>query len=146
MNSNVLASNQATLIGVIDPDAYAAGTEVTPWLSLADFGAIQAVVSVGDMQATSTVDAKLEQATDSSGTGAKDITGKSATQFVAGTDDNKQSIINCRSEELDVANGFDYVRLSVTTATAASDSGGFVIGHNARYQPEADAASVKEVV
>jgi len=104
-------------------------------------------VLVGEMQATSTVDAKLEQATDGSGTGAKDISGKSITQLTAaGSDDDKQVIINCRDDELDVANSFTHVRLSITTATAASDSAGLILGHDSRYSPETDLASVDEVV
>jgi hypothetical protein len=147
MNSNVLPSDRATLLATIDPDAYGAGTVVSDYVSLADFESLQAIVMVGEMQATSTVDAKLLQATDSSGTGAKDITGKAITQLTAaGTDDDKQAIINCRSEELDVANSFTHVALSMTTATAASDSSGLILGHSARYQPATDLSSVDEVI
>ena len=147
MNVNILPSNEAVLAGVIDPDAYAAGTYTSGWVHMGTYEAIQAIVMVGTMATNSTVDAKLEQATDSSGTGAKDISGKAITQLTeAGTDSDKQAIINCRSDELDVANGFDYVRLSMTVATAASDSGGIVLGHYARYQPATDATTVDEVV
>ena len=146
-NANILQSNRAVLMATIDPDAYGAGTLTSDWVSLADFGYIQALVLVGEMQATSTVDAKLEQATDGSGTGAKDISGKSITQLTAaGSDDDKQVIINCRDDELDVANSFTHVRLSITTATAASDSAGLILGHDSRYSPETDLASVDEVV
>lgn len=146
-NANILPSNRAVLMATVDPDAYGAGTVTSDWVSLADFEYIQALVLVGEMQATSTVDAKLEQATNGSGSGAKDISGKSITQLTAaGSDDDKQVIINCRSEELDVTNSFTHVRLSITTATAASDSAGLILGHNARYAPATDLASVDEVV
>ena len=109
-NPNNLPSNRAVLMATVDPDAYGAGTVTSDWVSLADFEYIQALVLVGEMQATSTVEAKLEQATDGSGTGAKDISGKSITQLTAaGSDDDKQAIINCRSEELDVTNSFTHV-------------------------------------
>jgi len=131
----------------IDPDAYGAGTVTSGWVSLADYEYIQAIVMVGEMQATSTVDAKLEQAQDGSGTGAKDITGKAITQLTAaGSDSDKQAILNCRSEELDVTNAFTHVRLSITTATAASDSAGLILGSDARYFPATDATTVDEVV
>jgi len=147
MNINVLPSDQAVLAAIIDPDAYAASTVTSGWVHMGTFEAIQAIVMAGTLGSSATLDAKLEQATDSSGTGAKDITGKAITQLTqAGTDSDKQAIINCRSEELDVANGFDYVRLSMTIGTATSDAGGLVLGHYPRYAPATDATTVDEVV
>lgn len=147
MNANIKPSNEAVLVGVIDPDANTVATYTTAWVHMGAFGAIQAIVFAGTLGASATLDAKLEQATDGSGTGAKDITGKEITQLTqAGTDSDKQAIINCRSDELDVANGFDYVRLSMTVGTATSDCGACVLGHHARYQPAADLATVDEVV
>lgn len=147
MNPNILPSNEAVLAGIIDPDAYAASTVTSGWVSLVTYEAIQAIVMAGTLGSSATIDAKLEQASNSGGTGAKDITGKSITQLTqAGTDSDKQAIINCRSDELDVANGFTHVRLSMTIGTATSDAGGLILGHYARYQPATDLASVDEVV
>lgn len=147
-NPNVLPSNRGVLAGVIDPDATAAGTVTTGWVSMATYQSIQAIALAGTLGASATFDAKLEQATDSSGTGAKDISGKAITQLTqAGTDESdKQGIINCRGDELDIAGGFDHVRLSVTVATATSDACGLILGYDAYYQPATDAASVAEVV
>jgi len=147
MSINILPSNCAVLAGIIDPDAYAASTVTSGWVSLVTYEAIQAIVMAGTLGASATLDAKLEQASDGSGTGAKDITGKAITQLTqAGTDSDKQAIINCRSDELDVANNFTHVRLSMTIGTATSDAGGLILGHYARYQPATDLASVDEVV
>lgn len=147
MNPNILPSNDAVLAGVIDPDLNAAGTYTTGWISMATFEAIQAIVLAGALGTSATLDAKLEQATDSSGTGAKDISGKALTQLTdAGSDSDKQAIINCRSDELDVNNGFTHVRLSMTVAVASSDSAAVVLGHYARYQPASAISSVDEVV
>ena len=146
-NPNVRPSDVAPITGVIDPDAKAAATYTTGWVSMADAEQILASILVGEIDATGTVDAKLEQASDSSGTGAKDITGKAITQLTAaGTDSAKQAQINCRSSELDVANGFDHVRLSVTIGTAAADMSAIVQSLNARYAPLADVSTVDEIV
>ncbi len=146
-NTNVLPSAKAVLAGAIDPDAYAAGAVSSGWVSMADFGAIQAVVMAGTLGASATLDAKLEQATDGSGTGVKDVTGKAITQLTkAGSDDDKQAIINCYAEDLDVNNSFTHVRLTLTVGTATSDAGALVLGHNARYQPATAAATVAETV
>lgn len=146
-NPNTLPSNRAVLAGVIDPDAATAATYTTGWISMADFGSIQAVIMAGTLGTSATLDAKLEQASDGSGTGAKDITGKAITQLTqGGTDSDKQAIINCRAEELDVDNSFTHVRLSVTVGTATSDVAAFVLGHDARYAPADDISTVDEVV
>lgn len=147
MNPNIQPSDNAVFVGVIDPDLNAAGTLTTGWISMATFEAVQCVVMAGALGTSATLDAKLEQASDSGGTGVKDIAGKLITQLTeAGGDNDVQAIINCRSDELDVDNRFNHVRLSMTVAVASSDSAGFVLGHYARYQPAADAATVVEVV
>lgn len=143
---NNLPSDEVALVGVIDPDAYAANTYTTAWVDMGEYNAIKATVFAGDLGTNATLDAKLEQATDSSGTGAKDISGKAITQLTqAGTDSNKQAIINLRDDELDVANAFTHARLSVTVAVATSDVSATVDGFYARYTP-ANLASVDEVV
>ena len=144
---NVLPTKRVTLQGVVDPEDLAAGTTTSAWVDMAKFGNLMAMVAVGTMGSTGTVDAKLEQATDSSGTGAKDVTGKAITQLTeAGSDDDKQVFINCRHQDLDYDNSFAFVRLSVTTAVASSPVFGAVFGLDARSMPEDDLASVDEVV
>jgi hypothetical protein len=149
LNPNALFSQQVALVGIIDADAYAAGAVSTGWIAAKNFDQFLAIVAVGDMVATSTVDGKLEQATDGAGTGAKDITGKAITQFTAaGTDSNKQALINLRPEELDIANNFTHFRLTMTVATAASDAMGIVLGGAPRIgnANENDLAAVDEIV
>lgn len=141
-------SDRFHLVGVIDPDANAAGTLLTVWVNAALYESFMAFISAGDLGSSATLDAKLRQATDSSGTGAKDITGKSITQLTqAGTDkSNKQAFINLESEDLDTNNGFTWVALSMTGATATSDYAGYLFGFNSRYQDAAHISSVIEEV
>lgn len=148
MNLNAKPSEICAVAGVIDPDAYAANTYTTGWVAVKNFLALMAIIMVGDLGSSATVDAKLEQATSSGGAGAKDITGKTITQLTqAGTDSDKQAVINLRPEELDVDNGFAYVRLSMTVATAASDAGGVLLGFYPSRGPaiDVDATTVDSV-
>lgn len=146
-NPNIKPSAVAPIIKVLDPVSQGAGTVTTGWVSMADSDAVLAILQVGAMSASSTVDAKLQQATDSSGTGAKDITGKAITQLTqAGTDSNKQVEINCWSHELDVAGGFNHVRLSVTVAAAASLISALVLSFYGRYETVTDSTTVDEIV
>lgn len=147
--SNLRVSDEVAIVGAIDPDATAAGTVTSGWIAAADFGAFQAIVMAGTLGTSATVDAKIEQATDSSGTGAKDITGSDITQLTqAGSDDDKQVAIGILASDLDVDNDFDHIRLSITVGTATSDVGGLVIGTNPRVGVASayDASTVDEIV
>lgn len=144
---NVLGSSRAQVAAVIDPDVLTAATHTSGWVSMATWKSIVAIVMAGTLGASATLDAKLEQATDGSGTGAKDITGKAITQLTqAGSDSDKQAVINCRDDELDTANGFTHVRLSITVATASSDGAGLILGLDANHQTATDATTVDEIV
>lgn len=149
MNATLLASDRAAVVGVIDPDATGASTVTTGWIAARDFHSFLAIVMAGTLGSSATLDAKLEQATSAAGAGAKDITGKAITQLTqAGTDSDKQALINLSPNEMDVTNGFTHFRLSITVGTATSDAGGIVIGLDPRYGPAslADLASVDEIV
>lgn len=149
MNGNLNPSMAAAVVGIINPVSQAAGTVTTGWVDMQKFGALLALLAVGALGASATVDAKIQQATDGSGTGAKDVTGSAITQLTkAGTDDNKQALINLRQEDLDKNNGFRFARLSVTVGTAASLIAATVLGLNARYgaATDNDATSVDEIV
>lgn len=145
-NANIKPSDRAPVLAVIDPDAYTAATYTSGWVDMSLWGSLQAIVFAGTLGSGATLDAKLEQATSAAGAGAKDITGKAITQLTqAGTDSDKQAVINCQSEDLDVEGGFRYVRLSMTVGNATSDAGGVVLGMDPRYAPT-DASTVDEVV
>lgn len=149
MNPNILTTDECALVGAIDADAYAASTVTSGWIAAKNFNRFAALIAVGDMVATATLNAKLQQATDASGTGAKDITGKAVTALTAaGTDDNKQAWINLHQDELDAQGSFTHFRLSMTLATAGADLAGYVFGLSPTYGPASDndAASVDEII
>lgn len=144
-----LMSEDVAVLATVDPDVLTAATHTSDWADMSSFQKIMAIVMVGTLGSSATVDAKLEQATDSSGTGAKDVSGKAITQLTdGGSDSDKQAIINLRADELDVAGDFTHVRLSITVATASSDGGGIILGQCARRQPASDydLSTVDEIV
>ena len=140
MFPNSKASEMLAVLATIDPASQAAGALSTGWVSVANHLGFLAVVQTGVLGTSATVDAKLQQALDSSGTGAKDITGKAITQIVKATGDNKQALINIKPEELDTVNGFGFVRVTVTVGVAASITSAQLLGVNPRFAP-ADAAN-----
>lgn len=145
-NFNVRPSDRATVVATIDPSSQAAGAATSDWVSMADFHSIEAIILAGALGASATVDAKLQQATDASGTGAKDISGKSITQLTkAGTDDNKQAVLNCYAGDLDAANDFTHVALVITVATAACLTAAVILGHDAAVQPATALSTVDSI-
>ena len=145
MYPNAKASELLAILATIDPASQAVGTATTGWVSVANHHGLLAVLQTGVLGASATLDAKLQQATDSSGTGAKDVSGKAITQIVKASGDNKQALINVKPEELDTVNGFGFVRVTVAVGVAASITGAQLLGVNPRYAP-ADAGNQAAVV
>lgn len=143
MFPNAKGSELLAVLATINPSSQGAGTANSGWISMANFHEILAVIQTGTLGASATVDAKIQQATDSSGTSAKDVTGKAITQLTSGN--NKQMLINLRAQELDVANSFNYVQLSITVGTAATGTSAVVLGLNPRFAT-ADALNQAGVV
>lgn len=149
MNSNLKPSDAVAVVGAIDPDVTPASTVSTAWVNMADWGALKAIVMAGTLGASATLDAKFEQASDGAGTGAKDVTGSAIAQLTqAGTDSDKQAVIEVFADQLDINNGFTHLRLSLTVGTATSDVGALLLGFYPRKgaASDSDAATVDEIV
>lgn len=114
--------------GQIKPAAYVPSTVNGAWVSLADYTQAAALIVVGAMGANATLNAKLQQAKDASGTAAKDITGKAITPLTqAGGDGDEIVTLPVRAGELDIANAFTHIRVQVTTAVANVDYGAVLV-------------------
>ena len=148
MFPNAKGSELFSVLATIDPASQAVGTVTTGWISAGNHHSLLALVQSGVLGTGATLDAKLQQATDASGTGAKDVTGKAITQIVKATGDNKQALINLRPDDLGVTNGYAFVRLSLTVAVAASLTAAQLLGFNPRFAPgdASNQAAVAQVV
>lgn len=147
-NPNLLPSQRAAVVGVINPASLGIGAVSTAWIAMKNYESLLALIKTGILGAAATLDAKFEQATDSGGSGVKDVTGKAIAQLVKATNDDDQAEINLRADELDVNGGFDHVRLTVTVAAAASFADATVWAFDPHYGPASDndLASVVEIV
>jgi hypothetical protein len=148
MFPNAKGSELFSVLATIDPASQAVGTVTTGWISAGNHHTLLALVQSGVLGTGATLDAKLQQATDASGTGGKDVTGKAITQIVKANGDNKQALINLRPDDLDVTNGYAFVRLSLTVAVAASLTAAQLLGFNPRFAPgdASNQAAVAQVV
>lgn len=113
----------------------------TAWVSMVDFQKVFGYVEIGTWNATDDLDeCRLEQATSSTGAGAKDLT-TDASGGNYDTDnpvdaDGDFVILEADASDLDVANGFTYVRLYVAEGgnTGVDNVTGFLIRHGYTYQ------------
>lgn len=145
---NQLPSEICAVVAAIDPDAYAANAYSTGWVSLKLFERFQAIIMAGDLGASATLDAKLTAATSDAGAGAADITGAAITQLTqAGSDSNKQAIINLNTDAL-AGTAYTHFRLTMTVGTQTSDAGALLLGFAPLYSPASDNDSsvVDEIV
>lgn len=152
MDQNSLPSERYAIVGVIDPDAYTNSTFYTGYIDVSKFRRLSAIIQAGDIASTGKIDAKFTAYTDGSGGGAKDVTGAAITQLTeAGTDSNKQAIIDLETQKLaalTAGTNYTHVRLVLTTTTAGADVGVIVLGFDPIAYPasDADLASVDEIV
>lgn len=135
MNLNERPSEFMALLTAVSPQSLAASTLNGSWVSMANIGQALAVLKTGTLGASATVDFSLQQAQDSSGTGAKNITGKALTQIVKASGDDKRAMINLRASDLDTEGGFWYVRMKIIVGTAASLVDATLFGTSTRAKP-----------
>ena len=148
MTPNAKPSEHLSVLATIDPASVAIGTVLTAFVPVKQHFALLALINVGAFGAAATVDAKLRQALDAAGTGAKDITGKAIVQMLAAGGNNKQVMINAKVADLDTENNFAFVALSVTVGAAATLLGAILIGAYPRYEDGAlfNQAGVTQVI
>lgn len=116
----------------------------TSWIDAGDALRIFGLVLVGATDTTT--NAKFQQASDSSGTGAKDVTDAAITQ-VTSSGDNRHCSIELDPSKLDAANGFSWVRLTITAGdgTTGGNIAGVVMAEK-RHQPVTQAAAYAEQI
>ena len=107
------------------------------YLSMADYARCYARVELGTWNASDDLDeCRLQQASDSSGTGVKDLTtDESGGNYDTDTDiidaDGDFVVLEVRGEDFDIDNGFEHIRLYV--AEAGNSGTDNVFGIVARY-------------
>lgn len=145
-NTNLLGSEEWAIVGVVDPDANAAGDAFSADIDMSLFEQLIGIVQTGDLGTGATIDFSFVSGAAATPTTA--VANKSITQLTdspAGNNSNDQAIINLRGDEL--TEGHRYVRAKLVTAVATSDSSAIVLG-KAKALPASDndLASVQEVV
>lgn len=149
MFPNALASEQIAIVGIIDPDAYGANAYNTDYIDMSKWEEIMIIGMAGDLGSSATLDFDVYEYTDASDGGENELTTKDAVQLTqAGSDSNKQIVINVRREDLNIDGGFRYIKAWMIVADATSDCGLVVVGLVPRNAPASDndLSTVDEIV
>lgn len=150
--ANSWMSERVAVLSVIDPDVYAAGDQVGgEWADMTKFRQLLAILVSGTLGNDIAASVAFEQATSSGGAGAKALSGK--TLSLAASDDGTNTSVAIRDTDLDIANGFCFVRATLTIADATSPESAtgaaavVVLGCDPKEMPASDndLASVKTI-
>lgn len=140
-------SERAAVAATIDPANLNNSTTDSDWIDLSKFREALFILIAGVID--NTIDFKLREAKDGSGTSAQDLTGKAITQETGGDDDNKQWVVNVKAEELTVNSGYTHVSARVTIGNGTTNLLGLVgLGMKAAYGPASDfdLSSVSQII
>ena len=120
-----------------------AATVLTSAVDLKKFRKLLFILDAGTLGTSATVDFKLTAATTSGGT-YSDITGAAITQLTqAGTDNsNTYCFVEVSADFIQnlLGNGYEFVKGSLTVATAASQISVIVLGAVGDHEPTSDNA------
>ena len=120
-------SQNIAIVGSVAPQSLAAGSSSTGWINAGLYNWFMALVQLGTPGSGGLLDAQLQQATDSTGANAKTLL--AMTQMNAAG----QTIIQQKASQLDIANGFNYVRLTITTSVATSPVAALLLALDEKY-------------
>lgn len=138
------------VVATVDPDAYGTGEQNSDVIDMKYWRRVIFIVMAGTLGSSATLDVVIEGDTDSGmATALADITGKTITQLTeAGTDSDKQAIIEVTAEEV-AAQGLRYIRAECTLGAATSDYGLIALGEPAHGSLDVraqDLSTVDELV
>lgn len=141
-------SDKLGVIGVIQPQAITAGATgvLTAAIDMKDWERIICVAQSGTLGTSGTLDVAAVASATSGGTYAA-LTGKSATQLVKATDDNKVVVLEVTQEDLAKVSK-RYVKIHMVAGTANATSGCVVLGVPSSYGKgsDGDLAAVAEIL
>lgn len=120
-------------------------TADSEWIDMSKFQKVKFDGVVKDASADTTVNAKIQSASDGSGTGAADITNLAITQFTAATTE-KEFTLEVKQNQLNA--GHTHVRLRITAGNGTVGISGGVIANgypDALPASDYDLATVQEI-
>lgn len=141
-------SDKLAVVGVIQPQAITAGATgvLTGAIDMKDWERLIVVAQSGTLGTSGTLDIAAQASATSGGTYAA-LTGRSATQLVKATDDNKIVVIEVTQDDVAKVEK-RYVKINMVAGTANATAGCVVLGVPASYKKASDndLAAVAQIV
>lgn len=127
MFPNALVEERALIAGAIDPDAYTNSTYDSGEIDVGQYEQLMFIGCAGTLGSSASITFSVVGSATSGGS-LTAVTGKAnAALTQAGTDSDKQAIINLRGSDL-LEQGFRYVKGRMVVGTAASDGALLILG------------------
>lgn len=144
---NEKMTERLALVSTLDPVSQSATTVTSDVINMKLVKKVLFILSTGVLGSSATVDLAIKGDTTSGGSFTTTITGKSITQLVKASNDNNQVMVEVSAAEV-AAQGFSFIRASVTVGTAASLISLVALADGLTYTmpSENDLASVVEIV
>lgn len=141
-------SDKLAVVGVVQPQAISFGATgvLTAAIDMQDWKQLICVAQSGTLGTSGTLDVKAVASATSGGTYTA-LTGKSATQLVKATDDNKIVVVEVVQDDVAKVEK-RYVKFNLVAGTANATSGCIVLGVPASYgkASDNDLAAVAEIL
>lgn len=140
-------SERDAIVACIDPDAYGTGSYAGDVIDMLYFERVIFVVMVGTLGALAVVNFAVQESILTGGAYAAMSPAKAITALTqAGTDDDKQAVVEVKADEL--TPGYRFLRGVLTITINTADAGVVALADTARWKPASnwDLASVDEIV
>lgn len=133
-------SDRVAVLAAVGPDSRTGGFVTTPWVHIDQFASVMGLIVLGGLATGHTVNALFQQAQDTAGTGVKLVEGTviEPLRETGDPDQDQQAVINLHASDLDLENGFEYIRIELTRSGAASIAGAVILGFDPRYMPASE--------
>ena len=140
--ASIAMGEHLPVVGQISPASYGTGEQTSAAIDMSRIRRIILVVQTGVLGTAATLDVKIQHS-DTSGGSYTDIAGRSLTQIVKATGDNRLAILELRADQTTRR----FVRVSATVGAAASIFGVVVLATGMRYSDagENDIAAVIQI-
>jgi hypothetical protein len=121
-------SDDQVLIGVLYPATHSSSSANTGWINAGYYKRFQAIITVGVVGSGESITATVQQATSSTGAGAKAMQNP-ITLSTAITASNQAAVINVNSQSFDANNGFSWVEFALTFTTSGTTAAAETYGN-----------------
>lgn len=130
-NPNLNPSMRAVIVMAMAASSNAAGEHATGAVDMSQFDNVEVIANVGAFGSGASGTLKFQQSKTADFSEVKDIENREALVLV----EDMPAVVDLNQGELDINDGFQYVRAVLTATTQSITAGLVVLGFDARHAP-----------